>query len=142
MDENLETGSSMDDLLDEHHLLRRIKSSNPNMVKLDKNLNVYRPTSACFSDPELSVTHEENLVASGKELESALADYPDYGLVALNIGFVRNELDGSQAVLRDPVENNVHHCLIQGPKPKSISKALSKACIIRISCDPKDLASD
>ncbi len=58
-------------ITDDDGLLRRVPNW-PNMVKYDENINAYRTTSVCFSDPEtkdreVSISLEKDLLDSGNE---------------------------------------------------------------------------
>jgi hypothetical protein len=115
---------------DQDSLLRRVPNW-PNMVKFDQNLGVNRPSSACFSDRktgnrEVSVTHEQDLLANQGELKDALGTNEGFGLARVNAGFSRTGLSSPQALVRSPTKEDKHHCLIVGHKTSKDRRLLAK----------------
>jgi len=129
----------MDDpsIHDEDGLLRRVPNW-PTMMVLDENRNVLRPSSACFSDgethdEEISVTLEKSLLESGGRHETAITNFPDFGLARLKAGLVRNELASPQVIRRDATDADPHHALIIGKKTKADKRkmALNSTLVIK-----------
>ena len=127
---------------DEEGLLRRVPNW-PNMCKLDKNLNVYRPSSACFSDPatndsEVSITLEQSLISSGGKVDDAIAGHPEFGLVRVIAGFVRKGLNFNQIIAKSPTDADPHHGLIIGKKNRATKKGLAKNSVVIINPKMKE----
>ena len=88
---------------DQDGLLRRVPDW-PNMIKLDKNLNTYRPSSVCFSDKEtndleVSMSLQRQLLEDGGIEADAIKDHPGFGLARILAGFVRNDHNHQQVVV-------------------------------------------
>ena len=119
-------------IFDEHGLLRRIPNW-PDMFKFDHNTGKYRPTTACFSDRqtkdlELSVTLENDLLEGGDSHQTLIENFDGFGLARLSAGTPRNLDNYPQKICRNPTDEDAHHALIVGNKPKSVKKALVKNC--------------
>jgi hypothetical protein len=128
-------------ILDEDALLRRIPNW-PDMVRRDQVSGQYRPTSASFADRdtgdrEISVTHEANLLAANCTHMDALNGNQEFGLASIHAGFPRKQISTPQAIARDPIDSDPHHCLIIGNKSKADKRALAKQCALIII--PKNL---
>lgn len=133
MSDEFEDDSSIED---EDGLLRRIPNW-PSMLKYDKNLGSYRPSSVCFSDREggtqLSITLKRLLLEAGGKIEDAIATFPHgFGVACLTAGFVRNEVSPSQIVIRQPTCEDPYHGLVVGEKSKSTRKTMAKNATILI----------
>lgn len=129
---NYEDDASIDD---NDGLLRRILNR-PIMLKFDENLNIIRPSSACFTDrgdgQELSVTLERPLLDSGMKHTDAIAGNAGFGLARLCAGFVRHNLKPAQAIVREPTSEDPFHALIAGKKEKKAAKKMALAATILI----------
>jgi hypothetical protein len=122
---------------DDDGLLRRVPNW-PNMVKLDKNTNTYRPTSVCFSDQktnnlEVSITLQKPLHENGGADPDAIKNYPNFGLARIPAGFVRNNLNHKQIVTSEPTEDDPYHGLIVGTKDSNTKRTMAKAATLLIN---------
>ncbi len=117
-------------------ILRRVPNW-PDMFKLDKNMNAYRPTSACFTDKDggkkLSVTLERPLLDGGGTHKDAIAIEPKFGLARIEAGFVRHNVVPAQKIQREPTGTDLYHALIIGEKDKRARKAMAKAAQLIIT---------
>lgn len=124
------------------HLLRRVPNW-PTMVKFDENLQTYRPSSACFGDrdtgdKQVSVTHKQDLLSSNGTITDIIRDYPGFGVASVEAGFARSGLRNPQKLVRDPTDDDPHHCLIVGPKNGNDKKKLAKHASMPIQPLMKD----
>ena len=78
-----------------------------------------RPTSAAFTDPELSVD-----LAKLTTPQPSLSDYASHGLASIIAGHARSL---RQEVFHNPVESNPAHALVKGKKTPSIAKSLARS---------------
>lgn len=83
-------------------LFRRVR---PDQVVMDKNTGQWRPSSAAFKDPNLSVDVEPFLAEDGLDFRWSLKDHPGYSLVGFTAGHARSK------------QQNVVHTPIPGPIP-------------------------
>ncbi len=121
---------------DDDGLLRRVPNW-PNMVKLDQNLNKYRPSSVCFSDKvtrdlEVSITLQRPLHENGGSDSDTIKNYPEFGLAHLPAGLVRNSLNHKQIVVAVPTEDDSYHGLIVGTKDSKTKRAMAKSATLLI----------
>lgn len=117
-------------ITDDDGLLRRVPNW-PNMVKYDENINAYRTTSVCFSDPgtkdrEVSISLEKDLLDSGNEHTDLITNHPGFGLAKIIASFARNDLTPKQIINRNPTEDDPFHGLIIGDKTKKTKRDLAK----------------
>lgn len=110
-------------IIDEDGLLRRIPNW-PSMYVWDHNIDSYRPSTANFKDSDLSVSLEKDLLDAGNDHNEAVKNHPDFGLLKVSAGFVRNELANQQAINRDPVPEDPYHALVFGKKSKGDCRKL------------------
>jgi len=103
---------------DEDWLLRRI---HPQQVVMDSNKGYYRPSSAAFRDPELSVDAEPFLHSQGLDWKFCILKYPTYSLVRFMAKAAR-ELQ--LPVVPDPLPDNTSHALVLGKKTKGKANKL------------------
>ena len=115
---------------DEKRLLRRIPNK-PSMYTFDHNKQCWRPTSANFSDPDLSVDCRDLLEADGETIEYSIHNYPGYGLAQFTAATARN-IDQSFMVLPDPLPENPYHGLVKGKKSKTAKRAFVDAVEVLI----------
>jgi hypothetical protein len=87
-------------------LLRRI---HPDQVVMDGNSGHYRPSSAAFKDPELSVDAEPILHSQGLDWKFSILKYPTHSLVRFMAKAAR-ELQ--LPVVPDPRPDNSSHTLV------------------------------
>ncbi|WP_238507592.1 hypothetical protein [Methylorubrum extorquens] len=100
-------------------LLRRIR---PDQVVMDKNTGQWRPSSAAFKDPNLSVDAEPFLAEDGHDYHWSLKDYPGYSLVSFTAGHARSK---QQSVAHTPIpDTNPYHAEVIGKKTPSTSNHL------------------
>lgn len=137
------TAARRDDesILDEDGLLRRVPHW-PNMTKFCHQTGTLRPSSACFKDKgtgdtEVSVTLENDLLASGKTHNDA-TQMQGFGLAKLNAGFARTKLSNVQIINRSPEELDPHHALVIGDKTSRDLKKLAQAAELIIPPDIRD----
>jgi hypothetical protein len=95
---------------DSTELFRRV---HPTQVVWDGNKQRLRPTSAAFSDEEMSVNLADDLAAQGLEPEFALRDNPQHHLVSLTAAYVREE---EQVVVRSHLPDDPSHGDVVGAK--------------------------
>jgi len=91
-------------------LLRRI---HPLQVVMDKNGGHYRPSSAAFKDPELSVDAELVLHSLGFDWRFSIQQHPTHSLVKFMAKAAR-ELQ--LPVVLDELPDNKSHTLVLGKK--------------------------
>jgi len=102
---------------DDMCLLRRVP---PNRVVTEEK----RPQSDTFSNSSDGTGTSVDLAIDENQIERTLADFPDFGVVAVTAGQVRALGLG---VIRDPLPENANHALITGNKKKT-SKLLVRLC--------------
>lgn len=112
-----EQSSETADLADEAGLLRRI---HPDQVVPNSD-GSYRPSSAAFKDPEMSVDAEPVLQSSGLDWHFSLEGYERYSLVRFEAGAARER--GLEVVAK-PSPENIAHTEVLGKKTSSISNHL------------------
>lgn len=111
-------------------LWRRINPDG-NWIKFDKNLGRWRPTSIAFrnsDDLRLSVYIAQIALHTGRTRETALGDYPAYGIAAFPAALAR---ESGQSICFDPALEDGRvdfaHAHIVGTKPRSIRKKLAES---------------
>jgi len=121
-----ESGGSDDQekIPDDVGLLRRVA---PNQEVKDEH-GGWRPSSAVFKDPEMSVDSENMLHATGRNWQFTLRKHPNHGLVRLNAGHMRRL---SQRIIHKPnppkePDNDVHSEIIGPKNPPSVWRKLSR----------------
>jgi hypothetical protein len=115
----------------EERLLRRI---HPNQVVPDKN-GGFRPSSAAFTDRELSVDLASKLDELDRTQQSCLDGYDGYGLVSFTAGTARAN---QQLVCRDPLPDNPAHGIVYGDKPTRVKKQLVQGSTWIVEIHPPD----
>lgn len=114
-------------IADDSALWRRIP---PKWVVPDDNRGGLRVSSAAFDNSEDGTPTSVHLadVASsiGRGPADILQRFVGYGLASLTSGQARG---CGQAVGRDPLPDDPTHGFIAGPKPRSVKKRLSSACV-------------
>src|SRR3990170_1644051 len=78
-----------------------------------------RPTSAAFTDPELSVD-----LARLTTPEHSLSGHATHGLASITAGHARSL---RQDVFHEPLETNPAHALVRGKKTPSIARSLARS---------------
>jgi hypothetical protein len=112
-------------------LLRRI---HPKQVVRDQD-GGFRPSSAAFTDAELSVDIESKMTELGRTHQSCLDGFENYGLVWFSAATARaNE----QAVCRDPIPENAAHGIVYGAKPTRVKKQLVQGSTWIVETRPSD----
>jgi hypothetical protein len=109
----------------EDHLLRRIR---PDQIVEDKNTGNWRPSSAAFKDPNMSVDVEPMLISVGLDHTFTIKNTPTYSLVRLKAGDAR-ALDGITVEHRPiagdaQTEANPAHAEVVGKKTPGTANRL------------------
>lgn len=108
---------------DECELYRRV---HPFQVVDDENTGAKRPSSAAFSDPELSVDLKRTLEVNGLDWRFCLKVHAQHSLVTFPAGAARA---AKQQLVLDPLDDNPAHTLVVGKKTQSVRNALVKASV-------------
>jgi hypothetical protein len=95
----------------------------------DQNLGRYRPSTAAFEDhpngTPMSVILGQELIDSGRAVNSALADHKEFALASFAAGFARAHGLG---IVRRPLTKEPAHAEVFGRKTQSVKKALARTC--------------
>jgi hypothetical protein len=102
------------DIPDGCGLLRRVT---PNQIVHDGNIGRRRLSSGAFRDRQMSVDAECLLAQAGLDRTFSLQSYPQLFLVRIRAGDARQL---QQAVEHRPLEHNVFHAEVVGPKSGAI----------------------
>ena len=103
---------------DTDRLFRRVP---PNQLEPLED-GTFRPTSAVFKHPELSVNIECLMVEQNRQPEDTLTDYPGHYLTSIIAGDVRAK--GHPIVKDTEPPNDPAHGLVLGKKTGSFAKAM------------------
>lgn len=98
---------------DDAILYRRV---HPDQVVKDQNTGNWRPSSAAFKDPNLSIDVESFLAADKLDHQWSLKNYPGYSLVGFTAGHARSK---QQNVVHTPIAGatpNPYHGEVIGKK--------------------------
>jgi hypothetical protein len=110
---------------DEAELWRRIP---PWHFVYDENLKHWRPSSSAFADdPDghpMSVVLADAAAAVGRGPAQVLTGHERFALASITSGLAQ---ECGQGVVRDPLPDEPAHCLVVGPKAKSVQRRLAKA---------------
>lgn len=87
----------------------------------DKNKDCLRLSSAVFLGEEMSVVLGDTLAEEGRSPRQALAEHPDFFLVAITAADAEEQ---DQEVKRTPLETEPAHGDVIGKKPKRVARAL------------------
>jgi hypothetical protein len=93
-----------------------------------------RLSSAAFDNSSdgtgMSVSLGREAEAAGVAPETALQRFPRFGMASITAGTCRTH---NQAIQRDPTEDDRHHALVNGDKPKRVQKKMAGAATILVS---------
>ena len=72
----------------------------------------------------MSVTLGREAGDAGIDARRALGRFPGFGMASLSARTCRTH---EQEIQRDPTEDDAHHALVDGEKPRRIQRALAQA---------------
>jgi hypothetical protein len=105
---------------DDDALLRRI---HPLQIVEDKNLGRRRPSSAAFTDPELSTDSEALLEKHGLDSSFCIQNHAGYSLARVEVQFARAS---GMEVTNTPKERNPAHTDVIGKKTEATQRKFAK----------------
>lgn len=106
-------------ITNDERLLRRI----PHWQWVEDGAGGLRPSSAAFSDENLSVDLASVLQASGQTPATTLSGHQGFALASVTAQVAREQ---GQAVCRDPLANNPAHAIVAGKKTTAVKRHLAR----------------